>query len=248
MIKYILLSTPRSGSNHLAHLLASHPNVMSYGEPFQPNFLLGNPTKTPFENYFIHILYQRYREKFPIFFIKNIIFRNYPSSIYAAGFKIFYDHAENKDLSIVWKYLKSIEDLRIIHLKRKNLLKSLVSFYIAKKTGEFISFQNSRAKSTIQLSITPEECLEYFHKIEHWRKKYELFFSDKKIHTIYYEDLIANQHQEVQNLELFLSIPATRLSSNLKRQNTRLLSDIITNYTSLQRYFYKTPWASFFDE
>ena len=244
---YIILSTPRSGSNYLAHLLNSHLNIMSYGEPFQPDFLLGNPRQTLFENPLIYVAYKRLRSRYPIFFIKHLIYKKYPKHISAVGFKIFYEHAQMGYLKFVWPYLKTIPDLHVIHLKRRNLLKSYVSYKIALITDQFVAFHTPRNKPTIKLALDYGECVAYFHSIEQWRKKYEIYFSGKQILPMYYEDLCTNATRELNTLEEFLAVPRRKLSCSLKKQNLRSLRSIINNYSSLQKRFSQTPWAHFFD-
>ncbi len=79
--KFIILSTPRSGSQNLVYFLNSHTNVLSYSEPFQPYFNLGNPEKTLFENPLFFHMYKHLRSKIPLYFLKRIIFKKYPPHI-----------------------------------------------------------------------------------------------------------------------------------------------------------------------
>ena len=163
--KFIVLSLPRSGSNYLIHFLNSHPNITSYGEPFQPNFLLGNPSRTIFENPLFFTIYRHFRNRYPIFFLNHVIFKKYPSTISAVGFKIFYEHADSGKLQHVWSFLKEIPGLKIIHLIRQNILKSYISLLIALRTGEFISCSNTSRKQQSKIKLDYHACEKYFTKV-----------------------------------------------------------------------------------
>ena len=50
--------------------------------------------------------------------------RNY---VKAKGFKIFYYHPLDDDSCSIWDELQSLDDLYVIHLKRRNILRTLLS-------------------------------------------------------------------------------------------------------------------------
>ena len=244
--KYIVLSSPRSGTNYLIHLLASHPNIRSYGELFQPDFLLGNPKSTLLEHPLVLNVFKRYRSKFPVFLLNNAIFRKHDRSMKSVGFKIFYDHAKSGQLLHVWDYLARTNDLKIIHMIRKNSLKALVSFTIAKQTCEFITFAKPQRDNTLRIHLDFDECIRYFRQIHAWQKQYTDFFGSHAIHTVVYEDILKDELKETTAIQKFLEVPVNTLSSPVVKQNHRPLRDIISNYTTLQRRFARTEYAVFF--
>ena len=138
--KYIVLATQRTGTNLIANLLKSHSNIVSYFEIFdKKNSQLGKGFK-PFTNNNVYKLSVR----FPIEFLNQYIFRNYSEKIEAVGFKLMYNQlSENKINKIINFQDNSIN---IIHLKRKNKLKTLVSYKLAEKNNSFSQFQHDQLK------------------------------------------------------------------------------------------------------
>ena len=75
----------------------------------------------------------------PVDFLDKLVFREMPQYISAVGFKLFYYHAQKGKEQAVWDYLKDAKEIKIIHLKRKNILKTYVSQEIALKTDNWIA-------------------------------------------------------------------------------------------------------------
>ena len=131
--QFIILCRSRTGSNYLATHLASHRNIKMYGELFLPNSLARD--------------YRRIRA--PVRYLEREVFSSYPADIRAVGFKQMYQWAgnelggiynealeffserERRCLETIWLYLKKRERLKVIHLKRRNILRSMVSHKIA---------------------------------------------------------------------------------------------------------------------
>jgi LPS sulfotransferase NodH len=107
--EFIVLSRSRTGSNMLISFLNSHPHIQAEGEIFAK---LGS--KDPND-------------------ILSEVFAKQPLYVKARGFKIFYYHPlDEKDKSNeLWNALINMNNLQVIHLKRRNLLRTLVSRKIA---------------------------------------------------------------------------------------------------------------------
>ncbi len=243
---YIVLSTPRSGSQHLTYLLHSHPHIKSYSEPFQPYYHFGNPDNTIFEHSWIYPLYKRYRDEFPVFLVKYLLFKKYTSQYKAVGFKIFYDQAQQSKARYVWPYLRSLTDLKIIHLKRKNMLKSLVSYEVGDQTNKFMKF-DTKPSPDIQIRLTHAQCEAYFRHTLQSQEKFASYFRNHSILDVAYESLAESPKKEILKILQFLGISPMTLTSPLKKQITRPLGTIIMNYTSLKKSFAHTKWAEFFE-
>lgn len=247
--KFIVLTHPRTGSNYLMDLLSSHSSVVTYGEIFSPGFLLGTLRPKIVERWpFIFHAYTYIREWFPLLLMRQIVFRHYPTRVSAVGFKIFYEHAHTSKTKSVWPFLRRMSDLKIIHLKRKNILKSYISYLIANRTGEFIRFNTSIPPRSVRVKVNIDRCRARFSKVEHDRAKFEKYFSGHDILTVWYEELCARPQQQLRKIESFLGVSAAPLYSKVVKQNSRHLSEIISNYKELRTAFAGTRWAAFFDE
>ncbi|MFA9202028.1 MAG: Stf0 family sulfotransferase [Candidatus Nanopelagicaceae bacterium] len=240
--KFVIICRKRTGSNFLVSLLQSHPKIRAFGEVF------GDDEQ-------IHWGYPSYssakvlqtRKKDPIKFLDQIVFRDFLKSTKAVGFKLLYQEESNFSKKTVCEYLQRIKNLNVIHLKRKNILANYVSWQIAKKTDVWILLkQQNNHKQTLEIDY--EDCLNYFQKTKALEKEHEIFFAkhSKQTHTLYYEDLVANTEKEIQEIQQFLGLESLPLTPYTKKQETRHIKEIITNYDELKEKFEDTPWQTFF--
>jgi len=243
--RFVILGRGRSGSNFLTSLLKSHNQVICFGEIFNNS-----------RQDIIRWRGQRYttssdlllRESDPIRFISTRVFSNLPKKIKAVGFKIFYYHAQEEKWKCIWPYLKNMTDLRIIHLKRRNLLRYYLSQKIALMTNQWTIFSDENAYRDISVELSYKDCLKAFEQTHQYQKQYQDFFVDHPIIDVFYEDLSSNTEREIRRIESFLGVTHQNLQSATKKQARQPLSEMISNYTELKSQFYDTSWLEFFDD
>lgn len=232
----MVLSRARSGSNLLMSLLNSHPNVYGRGEVF--THLHGRETTTTLDE----------------------VFARYPHYTEAVGFKLFYYHpidgteSERRDL---WQQLIEMGDLHIIHLRRKNLLRTLTSKKIALKQGVWKSTL-SRAidpdeRAIVlpvqkQVNFTQAELEQAFQESDVWQSEAKNMFSQHPFLEVFYEDLAENIELEFQQVSNFLDLKYVQPHTKLKRQNPEKLEALIENYAELRKHFSNSLWSSYFEE
>ena len=112
--KFIVLTRNRTGSNMLISMLNSHPSIYARYEIIRT--LNGNTVPN----------------------IMNKFYSRYPRFVKAVGFKIFYYHPGDDESGTVWNELRRMENLYIIHLKRRNILRTVLSKEIAHVTEAWI--------------------------------------------------------------------------------------------------------------
>lgn len=131
---FIVLGYPRCGSNLLLSSLGGHPQIRIIGEVLSHEAKIRaeawervDPSKWPASR---GAGYQLGEDGAA--FLANKIFPAGPiRNLRCFGFKIFYDHAQFDDhVSTAWDYLRS-SDIKVIHLIRRNLLYSYISFLVA---------------------------------------------------------------------------------------------------------------------
>jgi len=225
--KFIVLTRSRTGSNLLISMLDSHKAISAKGEIFQK--LNGKKV--------VDIL--------------DHVFCKYSLNIKAVGFKIFYYHPMDDHSGLIWEEFKKIEDLHFIHLKRRNILKTLLSRKIAGKTDLWKKGDERRDRLQSQnkkITFSKEELLEGFLQTRTWENDYSTMFSGKRMVNIDYEDLVANPEQVFRKITTFLNLENIKPKSSLKKQNPEKLIDLVENYVSLKKDFINTEWLSFFDD
>lgn len=148
-LRFIVIGKGRSGTNLLVQALNSHPHVRCFGELFnwrRPSIDFGLPG---YDGYNAADL--RLRESDPLTFLDERIFTGHPDDIRAVGFKLLYQHYLG--LKVRPGEIVGAE-LRVIHVRRRNLLRSLVSQELAEQTGEWLNDPNGAATT---IDVTPHK-------------------------------------------------------------------------------------------
>lgn len=244
--RFIILGEARSGSNFLRGLLNSHPDVVAFGEIFRFYHNIGWELRE----------YEAYRQtpqlisliqRDPVGFLESRVFQKFPPSIAAVGFKIFYYHAQEDSRKIVWQHLKESRDIHVIHLKRKNSLRALLSRKKAHMTNKWTNLTGPE-KDDRSLELSRDECLEQFVWTRDMWRGYDDFFREHQKMDLFYEDLAADWESEALRVLGFLGASPRRLLPNTYKQASLPLSEAILNYGELKNHFEGTEWEVFFDE
>ncbi len=245
--KFIILGKGRSGSNFLRSLLDSHGQILTFGEIFRRPGEIGWG-RSDYNKYFQSPkLVTLMRNESPEF-IEKKVFGKFPRKISAVGFKIFYQHAHGDAREAAWTFLKNEKDLKVIHLKRRNILKRLVSYKKALVTNEWKVGRTDQKKEKIKVSLTYEECLQEFLRITADQEKYDDFFKNHPKIELIYENLSSDRDKEMKRVQSFLGVDDKPLKPSTRKQSYQPLSDSISNYFELKEKFGGTPWESFFED
>lgn len=261
MQKIIILGAPRSGTSYLKSLLNSHPNIQMFGEVFNPNWKFQKFTKCQKISTEKKIALIKDRLRYPKEFLENFLWMPSTDSVRVIGFKLLY----GQDCDVrgmkgeVWKFLRDNKDIKIIHLKRKNLLKREISFAHAMRSGRWsvkvkkgffpwIAYRLSSIKKIKSLSFDPKKCEELFLNAEKSMAEYENYFFGHQILSLDYEELLNSHNESLDRVIQFLKLESFPLQSRFCKQN--IFSDkwSLKNYGVLKKYFKGSRWESFFLE
>ena len=223
--RFIVLSRSRTGSNLVVSLLASHPNIDAEGE-----------------------ILKRLRGRNPGDVLDRA-FGPQPFFIRAKGFKVFYYHPVDGRSEEVWERLESIPDLAVIHLRRWNVLRAVVSRRIAENRDEWLT----RGKPIIAteakaVTIGPEELERAFRQTRVWESEGERRFAGHRVFPLWYESLVADIPGTFAEITSFLGVRFVKPSTDLRRQNPEPLQDLLSNYDQLHESMRGTELEAFFTE
>lgn len=224
--KFIVLGRSRTGSNLVVSALNSHPSIECSGEVFAQ-------------------LEGRTHDE-----VLSSVFCPKPDSIAAVGLKIFYYHPLDDKSGDLWGTLKGTENLTVIHLKRRNVLRTLVSLKIAYKTKVWEGKHSDQPIPVDErrVEFTDVELLEGFRKTKLWEQEFDDYFADSDLMQICYEDFADKPEENLQNLcERFGVEPGT-LATDMRRQNPESLSSLIRNYDELKEWFLPMGWSEYFED
>ena len=243
--RFIILSRKRSGTNFLRYMLDGHPAIETFGELFMSNSFIPWQ-KHGFEFYKHSSNYlKRYRED-PISFLHSAVFKNYPDSIKAVGFKIFPTHALDPEIKPIWRHLQEDKQLKIIYLIRVNYLASLVSKKQALQTQQWISHKGPTKAQPVHFN--PKMLEEKLQEQENIEKYYRHYFRNSDVLEFTYEELVADRVHWEKKILNFLDVPYHTLTPQTSKQSKSSLRERIENYGELSDYFAGTKWERFFHE
>jgi LPS sulfotransferase NodH len=241
--RFIILSRSRSGSNFLRGLLNAHSQVVTFSEMFKdPNNIgwgiPGYQNTSRSLNMF---------RKDPQIFVEELVFKKFPRKIKAVGFKIFYYHALGTELEPIWEYLKEHKEIHVLHLKRKNILRTHLSKKKAQTTNSWINLNGEREKDK-PVEIDYEELLSDFIQTYAWEAEADRIFQHHpKIEIVY--ELLANDYAgEIAKIQSFLGLDYEKVSPQTYKQAGNPLSVSIHNYEYLKERFNHSPWEVFFTD
>lgn len=240
MIKFIILSTQRSGSAFLVTSLTSHPRIHCYREIF----LATNPQPESYRTYRTQSLQHRVAH---VFQGKRLI-DSYLTQLYcpegqgdAVGFKFMYSQAETLPEVVTW--LRN-HQVKVIHLIRTNILKKIVSNQTAKVRKIYHSTEPVEA---IKIRINTKKLKRTLTYVTHQIEIYRVVFKDNPYLELTYESFVANRDRETQRLLQFLHIsePCISLTSDLVKLNSDSLEMLIENYDEVSQTLVGTEFERF---
>ena len=133
-VRFIVLGDARTGSSMLVQALHSSPHIRCFREIFN------------WKQHFVDFHMEGYdksnerdwsqRKRDPGGFLRERIFCQHPEAIRAVGFKFLYVHTMG--FQGLHELLAGDRQLRVLHLRRRNLLRKLVSLKIAQATGSWL--------------------------------------------------------------------------------------------------------------
>jgi LPS sulfotransferase NodH len=242
--KFIILCRSRTGSNFLLNQLQFHENIRMFYEVFSQD-------QSPKEfwdyiNYDIQNI-RNIKQNDPIQFIETFLFREMPLNVKAVGFKLFYYHAQEVKAQEVWQYLQANQELKIIHLVRKNLLQTYVSQQIALATNSWYLKSGKQVQSNPAIALDYEQTRKAFEETKKLESDNDTFFQNHQILKVFYEDLVQDNLEEIAKIQNFLNVKPTPVSISTKKRSPQSLQQVIQNYSELKNNFQTSPYASFFE-
>jgi LPS sulfotransferase NodH len=165
----------------------------------------------------------------------------------AVGFKLFYYHAHTAQWQPLWEYLAAQSALKVLHIKRDNLLAVHLSRKRAAMTDRWVNTSGTREEHA-PITLDYAECLADFVQTRLWEDEYARFFAHLPILEIHYEALARDSAGEMARVQNFLGVRPQSLAPDTYRQSDRPLSASIANYAELKAQFNNSPWQAFFEE
>jgi hypothetical protein len=241
MAKYIvILTTQRSGSNHLTDVIRSHFNIKALFEVFDPNI---NPIY-PLLN--IHEFTSGECLKLKeLFGIPDSTDTELSSYIREHPEKLFINLGKIIDTSIVIKvhlshlyenrldWLFRNPDVEFILLSRISSLEMFVSTKIAELTDNW----DSTDTSACRITVNPAEYVYFKHKNRQDYYRIRNIISKRNYLSLTHEELVTSNSTLLKWItEHGVSIKEIPEPLFFKKQQRKLMSEVVLNYKEISQY------------
>ncbi len=244
-VRFILLGSARSGSNLVAWSLQEHGAIEMFGEIFHDAEGEARTDLPP------EVPAYRDSEDGARFLEREVFGRDAGPTKRARGFKIFYDHARTTDAArTAWTYLMRDRDIKVIHLRRRNLFDALVSLEVAMRTGEWFREIGATGAppAVAPFHLSAWDCQDYFAQTTVrclWAVS--AFRGHECLNLDYDTDLLGDFAGAMARIFDFLGVEPLVVAPLLIRQRQTEPSQQIVNYQDLKCWFKHTLFEAFFE-
>ncbi|MEX2123284.1 MAG: sulfotransferase [Woeseia sp.] len=246
-MKAIILTSQRSGSTFLHSCLDAHPQIKGYGELLRGGNL--QPRKPLLRNRKLTkaYCYIRARAWNPERIMDTYFGRNEAPIVV---FKAMYNHADNRR---VRRYLAEHEEIRVIHLRRENLLKQYVSkVLMVKKRGERPWQPHTTYKiPVVSARISPRRAIDEMCRVRNSFMDFERLLSRHKRIEVVYERLFNGptlSNEAWAAVSELLEIEPANATTDYIKINPNDLRPMVENYDELAAALAGTEFAKYLDD
>jgi LPS sulfotransferase NodH len=249
LVNAMILTSQRTGSTFLAEVLDAHPQVRCYGEILNGSAVRPPPLVREFKyaaKTWRYLVSGAWR---PIATIERC-YRNSDKPV--VGFQAMYNRV---DTPSVRRFLQERKDIRIIHLRRENLLKQYVSkVLLTRKRGAHRdrpwSPHATRPVPVVTTHISPDKAIEEMRKIRELFREFEQFLSGHRKIELVYEEMISGQSLSAAAWAAvgeLLEIEPAEASSDQIKFNPGNLRPMVENYDELAAALKGTEFERYLD-
>jgi hypothetical protein len=241
-VRAIILTTQRTGSTFLVECLRSHPEIECASEIL--NGLPDDPRPSyrgPFKETVKAFQYLRSGAWRP---------GQWLDAFYARGrarvrcFKAMYNQLSRP---FALRYFAHNEDIRVIHLRRHNLLKVHVSTILMTRRRHV---QTTAPTDPVWIRVDPGRAIAAMRKARALYQKFDKAFEAHPRLQVSYENLFDGSHLDTmtgRRICDFFGVPYHPMQSKLTKLNPESLRDMVTNYDELAGALSRTEFADMLD-
>jgi len=240
----VMFHIGRSGSSVLGNLLHQHPDMYWDGEIYEgllQRWEQQNNTTLTRTNNFIFNPVNRLRNRM----------RLSNSKIYGFEVKFFHLNFTQYNLDNYIDELYKLGVKRFIILRRKNLLRKIVSSVVAHKQSKFHKSSGEKSKlnqveldvNNIQIDRDAKPLVAYLQEFEEKFYKLDQLLNNNKVLKLTYEDDVATSplvgYRKVCD---FLEIKQHPATVQFSKTNPFKLSNIVINFDDVEQILGETPF------
>jgi LPS sulfotransferase NodH len=243
-MKAIILTSQRSGSTFLQHCLDGHPSIRCYGE-----LLIGHGVVAP------KLLegHRMVRKMWRMLMARpwnpaGTMDRCFADEVApVVAFRAMYNHVADPRAR---RYLLEHPEIRIIHLRRDNLLKQHVSKVLLGSRRERPTSHTTSSIAPVSVRVSPKRAINDMRRVRDRFIKFEKLLSGRRKIELVYEDMVSGQtltREAWKKIAELLEIEPARTESVLVKMNPNRLRPMVENYDELADALTGTEWERYLD-
>lgn len=244
-----LLSWERSGTNLLGSMLNSHPDIVHHGELFNES----KPSRQLEWKRLPQRLIGENEDFAP--YLENFAYPPEPEGKRVVSFKLFpLQTVQNPLWHGLPRYLRD-EGIRIMYLRRENLLDVFLSGQLARRSQKwyFVSpSEDLKTEYQKPIRLDTDYCITMFHIMENWHQFFTDFFPQDAVFPLTYRQIVTDPQHHLSLLYRWLDLPPHTVSNPRKIERQRRLPkhEVIANFEELRsRCISGNPkWSWMFDD
>jgi len=219
--RFIITCAARTGSTMLRYLLDDHPEICCHGEVFIRQgilrFIFKNRRSFGLSPGYLD--YQpRYKSKTIENFLSHDLLSTANKNQKAVGFKFKTDEFFDSGYTEITDYLRDNKNIKVIHLRRRNLIAQYISYqFVKKKINPTVSFEESDTRSSRKLTLNKKQLFNYLHDVTQREESIESELAKHQIHRVWYEDLNNNKERYLGDILDFLEVKKLILPATTKK-------------------------------
>ena len=230
--RFIIISDARTGGTHTVSTLNNHPNVKCVSEPFP------------------HLSLETREQQLAWMKEFSDPENNLEKNIRAAGFRTKVEQVADKEM---FKEFIKNENVLVFHLQRKNVVKKAISRIRAvalyKETKDYNVRSGNKPLPPINIPI--DRLLKEVHQLEDLDSQERMFIEslEVKYYNLFYQNIIDNSDEFFRSIFAVLQVPKDHIpSSNVVKNTSDDLSQIVSNYHKLWQELEGTPYRRMLSE
>ncbi len=248
---FMITCAARTGSTMLVNLLQSHGDLLCHMEIFNParvEAFSGTLRERLAAEEGLEARLRELRKYEPEQFLYKFAFDAQGRK--GVGFKFKYEELLLPAFARARAVLLQDTDIKIIHLRRRNLLERYLSWWIVNNVTHVTMIREGETRPVVPpVRLDPAACRADLERVGRLGNFVGGMFRHHQVLDIYYEDLIgAESEKHHKRLLDFLELPRRPLHTVLGKLAEAPLQERIENFSEIRRALAGTPYEKLCNE
>jgi LPS sulfotransferase NodH len=237
-LPFVIITTQRSGSRMLVDALNSHPQVVCHRELFKRDRRKHDSYTSYWSaSWSRRVLRYALARRSARLYLEQVLASSPEAS--AVGFKVMYNQLRRH-----WELPKLFHrlDFRVIHLVRRNVLKTHLSTLAARRRGWRLA-HDQRAVERVKVHLPTTGLSEVLAKRQRAIDAYRRRLRAYPLLEVAYEDFVAHPDAEAARILSFLGVDeSVPLQVTSVKLNPDRLEDLLENHPEVESILRDTPF------